>query len=64
MGCKCHDITKSASSQTNNKSSKKPSLTPEFCKNIYQKTFLNDFRLGIKKAKKYKKNLRLGGDIC
>ena len=34
MGCKCHDIAKSACSQTNSKSSKHSSMTPEFCKNI------------------------------
>ena len=28
MGCKCHDIAKSAGSQTNNKSSKHDSMTP------------------------------------
>ena len=52
MGCKCHDITKSADSQTNNKFSKHDSKAQEFCKNIYQKTYLNDFRLGILGNKK------------
>ena len=32
-------------------------MTPEFCKNIYQKTYLNETR-------KYKKNLKLGGERC
>ena len=64
MGCKCHDIAKSAGSQTNNKSSKHDSMTPNPCKNIYQKTYLNDFRLGILGNRKYKKNLKLGGDRC
>ena len=40
MGCKCHDIAKSVGSQTNNKSSKHDSMTPEHCENIYQKTYL------------------------
>ena len=52
MGCKCHDITTSAGSQTNNKSSNHDSITAEFCKNFYQKTYLNDFRLGILGNKK------------
>ena len=51
-GCKCHDIAKSAGSLTNNRSSKHDSMTPEFCKNIYQKTYLNNFRLGILENKK------------
>ena len=34
MGYKCHDIAKSAGSQTNNKSSKHNSMTAEFCKNL------------------------------
>ena len=50
MGCKCHDIAKSAGSQANNKSPKHDSMTTEFCKNFYQKTNLKDFRLGIKKV--------------
>ena len=52
MECKCHDIAKSAGSQTNNKSSKHDSMTPEFCKIIYQKTYLNNLRLGILENKK------------
>ena len=63
MGCKCYDIAKSAGFQTNNKSSKHDSMTPEFCKNIYQKTYANDFRLGILGSKS-KKNLKLGGNRC
>ena len=47
MEGKCHDIAKSAGSQTNNKSSKHSSMTPEFCKNFYKKIYLNDFRLRI-----------------
>ena len=47
MGTKCHDIAKSAGSETNNKSSKYNSMAPEFCKNIYQKIYLTDFRFGI-----------------
>ena len=43
----CHDIAKSAASQTNSKSSKHNSMTPEFCKNMYQKIHFNDFRLAI-----------------
>ena len=31
MGCKCHDIAKSAGCQTNSKSSKHIGLTPDFC---------------------------------
>ena len=54
MGCKCHDIATSAGSQTNYKSSKHDSMTAEFCKNFYQKTYLNDFRLGILGNKKVK----------
>ena len=52
MGCKHHDIAKSAGSQTNNKFSKHDRMTPEFFKNIYQKTYLNDFRFGILGNKK------------
>ena len=52
MGCKCHDISKSAGSQTNSKSSKHDKVTPEFCKNIDEKIYLNDFRLGILGNKK------------
>ena len=49
---RCHDNAKSAGSQTNSKSSKHDSMTPEFCKNIYQKIYLSDFRLGILANKK------------
>ena len=52
MGGKCDDIAKLAGSQTNNKSSKHKKMTPEFCKNIYQKIYPNDFRLGILGNKK------------
>ena len=52
MGCKYHDIVKSAGSQTNNKSSKLDSMAAEFCKNAYQKTSLNNFRLEILGNKK------------
>ena len=50
MRCKCHDIAKSAGSQTNNKSSKYDSMAAEFFKTFYQKTNLKDFRLGTKKV--------------
>ena len=52
MGCKCYDNDKSAGSQTNNKSLKHDSITAEFCKNFYGKTYLNDFRLGMLGNKK------------
>ena len=52
MGCKCHDFAKSAGSQTNNKSSKHGSMTAEFYKYIYQKSYLNDFKLSILGNKK------------
>ena len=32
----CHNITKSAGSQTNNKPLDNDSMTEKFCKNIYQ----------------------------
>ena len=56
MGCKCHDIAKSVGSQTNKKSSKHGSMIPEFCKNIYQKIYHKDFRIGILGNKKVKEN--------
>ena len=56
MECKCHDIAKSASSQTNNKSSKHDSMTAEFWKNVYQ-TFI---RLGILGSKKVLKKSQIG----
>ena len=52
MGWKCHDITKSAESQNNSKSSKQDGLTAEFYKNLYQKIYLKDLRLGILGNKK------------
>ena len=65
MGCKFHDIARSAGFPTNNKSSKHDSMTAEFCKNIYQKTYLNDFRnLDLRKQESIKKNLKLGRDRC
>ena len=60
MGCKFHDIGKAAGSQTNNISSKHKSMTSKFCKNIYQKIYLDD--LASQEIQKYKKNLKLGGD--
>ena len=63
MRCKYHDIVKSAASQTNSKSSKYDSMTAEFCKNIYQKTFiiyLNNFRLEILGNKKVLKKSQIG----
>ena len=47
-------------SQINNKSSKHDSMTAEFCKNFYQKTNLNDFRLGILGNKKVLKKFQIG----
>ena len=48
-----HDITKSAGFQTNNKSSDNDSITVEFYKNVYQKTYLpNSFRIRILGNKK------------
>ena len=44
----CHDFIKSASSQTHKKSSDNDSMTAEFNKNVYQKTYVsNNFRLRI-----------------
>ena len=54
-----HEITKSAGSQTNNKSSKRDSMTAEFCKNFDQKTYLNDFRLEILGNKKVLEKLQI-----
>ena len=49
----CHDVTKSAGSQTNEKISENDSVIAEFYKNIYQKTYLpNDSRLRISVNKK------------
>ena len=43
-----HDITKSAGSQTINKSLDNESMTADFYKDIYQKTYLsNNFRFRI-----------------
>ena len=55
MGCKCYNIARSAGSQTNNISPKHDSMTAEFCKNLYHKTYLNDFRLGIRKQESIRK---------
>ena len=60
MGCKCHDIAISGGSQTNNKSSKQNSMTEEFCKIVYQKTYLSDFRLGILGNKKVLEKSQIG----
>ena len=49
-----------AGSQINNKSSKHDSMTAEFCKNFYQKTYLNDFRLGILGNKKVLEKFQIG----
>ena len=44
----CHDITRSADSQINIKSSNNDRVTVEFYKNVHQKTYLpNKFRLWI-----------------
>ena len=59
MGCKCHDIAKSAGSKTSSKSSKYDSMTPEFCKDIYQKIYLNDFRLGVLGNKKVSEKIAI-----
>ena len=57
----CHDITKSADSQTNNKSSGNDSMTAEFYKNVYQKTYLpKDFRLRITGNKKVLEKSQIG----
>ena len=40
----CHDITKSADSQTNKNFSDNDCMTAEFCRKVYQR---NDFRLTI-----------------
>ena len=37
-------------------------MSTEICKNFYQKTYLNEFRLGIFGNKKVLENLKLGGD--
>ena len=60
MGYKCHDTAKSGDSQTNSKSSKHDSMAAEFCKNFYQKTHLNDFKLGILGNKKLLEKLHIG----
>ena len=64
MGCKCHDIAKSAGSQTNSKSWKHDSMTAEFCKNFYQKIYLNNFRLEILGNKKVLEKFNIGGGRC
>ena len=48
-----------AGSQTN-KSSKLHSMTPELCKSIYQKTCLNNFRLGTLGHKKVLEKSQIG----
>ena len=59
MGYKCHDTAKSGDSQKNSKSSKHDSMAAEFCKNFYQKTHLNDFKLGILGNKKLLEKLHM-----
>ena len=60
MGCKCHNIARSAGSQANNISPKYDSMTAEFCKSFYHKTYLNDFRLGILGNKKALEKFQIG----
>ena len=60
MGCKCHDIVRLAGSQKNSKSLKQYSITAEFCKNFYQKIYLNSFRLGILGNKKVLEKSQIG----
>ena len=60
MGWKCHDIAKSAGSQNNSKSSKQDGMTAEFYKNLYQKTYLKDLRLGILANKKVLEKSQIG----
>ena len=60
MGCKCYDIAKPAGFQTNNKSSKYDSMTAEFCKNFYQKTYLKDFQLRVLGNKKVLEKSQIG----
>ena len=38
-------------------------MTAEFWKNFYQKTYLNDFRVGILGNNKVLEKSKLGGDI-
>ena len=57
----CHDVTKSAGSQTNNKSSDNDNMTVEFYKKVYQKTYLpNNFRLRILGNKKLLEKSQIG----
>ena len=60
MGCKCHDITKPGGFQTYNKSSKRDSMTPEFCKYIYEKTYFSEFKPGILQNKKVSEKSQTG----
>ena len=39
-------------------------MTPEFYKNVYQKTYPNDLRLDILENKKVLENLKLSGNSC
>ena len=56
-----HDITKPAGSQTSNKSLDNDSMTAEFYKNIYQKTYLrNNLRLRILGNKKVLEKAQIG----
>ena len=57
-----HDIAKSPDSQTN-KSSKRDNMTPEFCKNI-KRPISTTSDLASQETRKYKKNLKLGGERC
>ena len=60
MGRTCHDITKSTGFETNNKSSEHDNVTAEFCKNVYQKIYFNDFRLKILGNKKLSEISQIG----
>ena len=57
MACTCHDITKSAGSLTNNKSS---DHNCRILQQVYQKTYLNDFRLRILGNKKVLEKSQFG----
>ena len=60
-GHKITKITKSGGSQTNKKSSDHSSMTAEFYKNVYQKTFLpNDFNLRILGNKNVFEKFKIG----
>ena len=60
IGCEYYYIAKLAGSQKNNKSSKHDSITLEFCKKVCQRTYLNDFRLGILGKKKLLEKSQIG----